>query len=96
MKSKKSSKGKSKNINLSSSSKNISKNFKGKDKPKPFLKWAGGKKQLLDDIELRLPEHIKKTKTIDQYIEPFIVSKKFENKDYSVGDIIVESNRYDY
>ena len=39
---------------------------------KPFLKWAGGKKQLLPEIEKRLPSKIKKTKRIDTYFEPFI------------------------
>ncbi len=39
---------------------------------KPFLKWAGGKRQLLNDIENDLPSHILKTKQIDLYIEPFL------------------------
>jgi DNA adenine methylase len=39
---------------------------------KPFLKWAGGKKQLIADIENMLPEKIKKKGVIDQYFEPFI------------------------
>ena len=39
---------------------------------KPFLKWIGGKKQLLKEIERRLPEDIKKTKRIDNYFEPFL------------------------
>ena len=38
---------------------------------KPFLKWAGGKRQLLDDLERNLPEEIKSGK-IDTYFEPFI------------------------
>lgn len=37
---------------------------------KPFLKWAGGKTQLLSDIESNLPEDIK-TKNYT-FIEPFI------------------------
>lgn len=32
----------------------------------PFLKWAGGKRQLLDDIERRMPEEYR------NYYEPFI------------------------
>ncbi|MCK4667835.1 Dam family site-specific DNA-(adenine-N6)-methyltransferase [Candidatus Dependentiae bacterium] len=40
--------------------------------PKPFLKWAGGKTQLLPELEKRLPEHIKQKKVIDCYIEPFV------------------------
>ena len=39
---------------------------------KPFLKWAGGKKQLLSTIEERLPEEIKKTHKIDKYFEVFV------------------------
>jgi DNA adenine methylase len=42
-----------------------------KAKAKPFIKWAGGKKQLLEDIESRLPDEIQKGK-IEHYIEPFI------------------------
>jgi len=36
---------------------------------KPFLKWAGGKSQLISEIESRLPKDLKK---IDTYVEPFI------------------------
>ncbi|MFW9882674.1 MAG: DNA adenine methylase [Candidatus Thorarchaeota archaeon] len=39
---------------------------------KPFLKWAGGKTQLLDELILRLPESVKSTNKIERYIEPFI------------------------
>ncbi|MCG2686676.1 Dam family site-specific DNA-(adenine-N6)-methyltransferase [Candidatus Parcubacteria bacterium] len=39
---------------------------------KPFLKWVGGKTQLLDKLEARLPEKIKSTKVIDCYIESFV------------------------
>jgi len=38
---------------------------------KPFLKWAGGKTQLLGEIERRLPEGLK-TGAIDTYVEPFV------------------------
>lgn len=41
-------------------------------KMRPFLKWAGGKTQLLDVFESRLPKHIKETKAITRYIEPFV------------------------
>ena len=37
--------------------------------PRPFLKWAGGKRQLLSEIEARLPVEIE---TFDTYVEPFI------------------------
>ena len=40
---------------------------------KPFLKWAGGKTQLLNDIDNNLPPEIKKNGIINYY-EPFIGS----------------------
>lgn len=39
---------------------------------KPFLKWAGGKQQLITEILKRFPEEIIKTKQIKSYVEPFI------------------------
>ena len=39
---------------------------------KPFLKWAGGKRQLIDVIESFLPHEIKESKKIDKYFEPFV------------------------
>jgi len=36
---------------------------------KPFLKWAGGKRQLLPEILSRLPEDIEE---IETYVEPFV------------------------
>lgn len=38
---------------------------------KPFLKWAGGKSQLLDEIAVRLPDGLE-TGEIDTYVEPFV------------------------
>lgn len=38
---------------------------------KPFLKWAGGKRQLLDELDTRLPPGVREGK-IKTYIEPFI------------------------
>lgn len=40
-------------------------------KAKPFLKWAGGKTQLLPTIDFFLPESFKREKAIT-YIEPFV------------------------
>lgn len=39
---------------------------------KPFLKWAGGKKQLLSAFNQRLPKHLMENKTIENYAEPFV------------------------
>lgn len=41
-------------------------------KVKPFLKWAGGKRQLLDEIDKRLPKNEIRSGKINTYIEPFI------------------------
>ena len=38
---------------------------------RPFLKWAGGKTQLLNEFSKRLPSELKKGK-ITHYVEPFI------------------------
>jgi len=38
---------------------------------KPFLKWAGGKTQLLDEIDTRLPSGLENGE-IDTYVEPFV------------------------
>lgn len=39
---------------------------------KPFVKWAGGKGQLLGELEKRLPSDVLHEKTIQRYIEPFV------------------------
>ena len=41
-------------------------------KAKPFLKWAGGKTQLLNEIGKRLPDDEIRFGKIDTYIEPFV------------------------
>ena len=40
---------------------------------KPFLKWAGGKTQLLNEIQENIPIEIKKAKKFN-YVEPFVGS----------------------
>lgn len=42
------------------------------NKAKPFLKWAGGKKQLLKEFQKLLPKEILENKKIDNYVEPFV------------------------
>ena len=39
---------------------------------KPFLKWAGGKKQLIETIESKLPDEIRSSRKIEKYFEPFV------------------------
>ena len=39
---------------------------------KPFVKWAGGKGQLLVELEKRLPSDILQEKTVYRYVEPFV------------------------
>jgi len=41
-------------------------NLTQKTRPHPFLKWAGGKRQLLPQMEAHFPKHY------NRYIEPFI------------------------
>ncbi len=59
---------------------------------RPFLKWAGGKRQLLTEIISKLPSDIS---TIDTYIEPFLgggsvlfgLLEKYEFENVHVADI---------
>ena len=39
---------------------------------KPFLKWAGGKSQLIPELSSRLPKEVIDVGIIDSYIEPFV------------------------
>ncbi|MBT1278786.1 DNA adenine methylase [Thermoanaerobacter sp. CM-CNRG TB177] len=39
---------------------------------KPFLKWAGGKTQLLDELCKRLPSSLIQSGKIERYVEPFV------------------------
>lgn len=43
-----------------------------KHEAKPFLKWAGGKGQLVNQIKEFLPSEFVKTKRIGKYFEPFV------------------------
>lgn len=68
---------------------------KNKKYPKPFLKWAGGKTQLLNVIENHLPKDIKECGVINKYFEPFVgggavffhLYKNYEIKEAYLGDI---------
>jgi len=62
---------------------------------KPFLKWAGGKGQLLTEIGRRLPQGLE-TGEIDTYVEPFVgggavffhLAQRYENiKHFYLFDI---------
>ena len=44
--------------------------YAGTKKIKPFVKWAGGKAQILDRIKARFPQEF--GVTIDKYAEPFV------------------------
>src|SRR5215213_9331304 len=64
---------------------------------KPFLKWAGGKTQLLPEIQKRLPLELENGK-IKRYIEPFIgggavffnLSQFFPFEEIIISDINIE------
>ena len=61
---------------------------------KPFLKWAGGKGQLIDEIEKIYPFD----KKINKYAEPFIgggavlfdILNKFELEKIYISDVNIE------
>lgn len=39
---------------------------------KPFLKWAGGKRQLIDVLDANLPSLVRESGEINLYVEPFV------------------------
>ncbi|WP_245250198.1 DNA adenine methylase [Methanolobus bombayensis] len=49
----------------------VSNTSKSNDMARPFLKWAGGKKQLLEEFDKRYPMDIS-TARINKYVEPFV------------------------
>ncbi|WP_201782647.1 DNA adenine methylase [Calothrix sp. 336/3] len=65
--------------------------------PKPFLKWAGGKSQLIEQISHFLPEALHRG-AIKRYIEPFIgggaiffwLAHKYEIQELIISDINTE------
>lgn len=68
---------------------------------KPFIKWAGGKTQLLPDIRAKYPKELGKTMT--KYCEPFIgggavlfdILSNYEIKEILINDINKElTNTY--
>ena len=62
-------------------------------KAKPFLKWAGGKTQLIDQIADFLPDDLKLGK-VHRYIEPFIgggalffyIAQMYEVDEFFISD----------
>jgi DNA adenine methylase len=64
---------------------------------KPFLKWAGGKKQLLIEFNKRLPNHLKENSKISSYVEPFVGGGAmffYLKKHYNVKEsILLDINR---
>ena len=65
--------------------------------PKPFLKWAGGKQQLIKQITQYLPTQLNNG-SIKKYVEPFIgggalffwIANKYQFKELLISDINIE------
>lgn len=63
-------------------------------KAKPFLKWAGGKSQLLNQIETYLPSHLRQGAVL-KYAEPFIgggavfffIAEHFPIREFFISDM---------
>ncbi|MDE4542155.1 Dam family site-specific DNA-(adenine-N6)-methyltransferase [Thermoanaerobacterium sp. R66] len=64
---------------------------------KPFLKWAGGKTQLLNELNSRLPLQIMQKHEIESYIEPFVGGGAFFfflKNNYNVKEtFLIDSNK---
>ena len=62
--------------------------------PRPFLKWAGGKGQLLSEFETRLPQAVREGR-VSTYVEPFVgggavyfhITSKYAFEDCHIFDI---------
>lgn len=70
---------------------------------KPFIKWAGGKNQLLHDIQMNYPKEL--GKSITKYCEPFVgggavlfnILSNYEMTEILINDINAELiNTYSY
>ena len=57
--------------NMASTARNINQENTAELTPKPFLKWAGGKSQLLNELNAVKPD------SFNRYIEPFIGGAAF-------------------
>ncbi len=65
-----------------------------KTKAKPFLKWAGGKAQLIEQIARHLPTQIN-SGSIHRYVEPFIgggalffhIAQMYDVEEYFISDV---------
>lgn len=63
-------------------------------KAKPFIKWVGGKNQLLEQFETYYPNELRNG-TIQNYIEPFLgggalffaISQKFKIENAYLSDL---------
>ncbi|ACX73439.1 DNA adenine methylase [Methanocaldococcus vulcanius M7] len=64
---------------------------------KPFLKWAGGKTQILSQIDENLPNDLKEGK-IKKYIEPFVGAGAvlfYLLQKYKFKDVVINDNNED-
>lgn len=79
-------------------------NGKGEDinmievgKMKPFIKWAGGKTELLPVLEEEFPQEIRESKEIDTYIEPFVGAGAvfiYLSSNYKFNRIVINDINY--